>query len=144
MSHFYDVTTRFWDELIAQSAGPLAFRFALQLGAASLLAIHDGYKDARDGRTPYLRTILHSPRRRKTRLLEGLRAIVFVLLLSAMIGVIYQTIAMKGFHPIQLMDIIILLAFVPYMLVRGPAQRFFRWRLQLLDYPNRRHSFRHG
>ena len=58
MSEIQEILTRFWDQLIAQPSGPLAFRLILQPLMATILAILDGLKDARAGRSPYLRTIL--------------------------------------------------------------------------------------
>ena len=55
MSEIQEILTRFWDQLIAQPSGPLAFRFILQPVMATILAVLDGLKDARTGRSPYLR-----------------------------------------------------------------------------------------
>ena len=64
MSEIQEILTRFWDQLIAQPSGPLAFRLILQPVMATILAILDGLKDARVGRPPYLRTILSDPSQR--------------------------------------------------------------------------------
>ena len=53
MSEIQEILTRFWDQLIAQPSGPLAFRLILQPIMATILAILDGLKDARVGRSPY-------------------------------------------------------------------------------------------
>jgi hypothetical protein len=144
MSHTYDVTAQFWAELVARSSGPLALRFFIQPVTASLLAIRDGYKDARDGRTPYFWTILHDPDRRTDRIYEGLIAVSRVLFLGIVMDEIYQIVVLKGFRPIQMIDIVILLAFVPYLLVRGPAQRIARRWMQRPSAPDRHQTLRPG
>ena len=50
MSEIQEILTRFWDQLIAQPSGPLAFRLILQPTMATILAVIDGLKDARVGR----------------------------------------------------------------------------------------------
>ena len=54
MSEIQEILTRFWDQLIARPSGPLAFRLILQPIMVTILAILDGLKDARVGRSPYL------------------------------------------------------------------------------------------
>ena len=50
VSEIQEILTRFWDQLIAQPNGPLAFRLILQPIMVTILAIIDGVKDARAGR----------------------------------------------------------------------------------------------
>ena len=130
MSHSFEIVTRFWDELIARPAGPMGFRFVLQPVMASLLAIRDGVKDARTGRSPYFWTVLSDPTRRKKRIVEGIRAVARVLILGAVIDVIYQIVALHGLRPLQTLVIAVVLAFVPYMIVRGPADRVAKYYFQ--------------
>src|SRR5262252_1220561 len=46
VSEIQEILTRFWDQLIAQPNGPLAFRLILQPIMVTILAIIDGVKDA--------------------------------------------------------------------------------------------------
>jgi hypothetical protein len=130
MSYLYDVTTRFWDEMVSRPSGPLAFRFILQPTIASILAIRDGYKDARDNRSPYLATILNDPARRMPRLREGIKAVTRVLCLGVVMEAVYQFIELKAFRPVEMIVIVVVLAFIPYLIVRGPAGRIARRWLQ--------------
>ena len=126
MSHTFDIAIRFWDELIARPSGPMAFRFVLQPVMASILAIRDGVKDAHLERTPYFWTIVNDPTRRKKRLIQGVRAVLRVLILGAVMDVIYQLVVLHGLRPIQTAVIALFLAFLPYLIVRGPATRIAR------------------
>lgn len=126
MSHTFDLAIRFWDDIIARPSGPMAFRLVLQPVMASILAIRDGIKDAHLERTPYFWTIVNDPSRRKKRIIEGFRAISRVLILAAAMDVLYQFIELGGFRPIETVFIALVLAFLPYMIVRGPATRIAR------------------
>ncbi len=130
MSHITDVTLRFWDEMVSRPAGPLAFRFILQPTMASLLAVRDGYKDASMGRAPYLWTILHDPLSRADRLNEGLHAAMRVILLGIGMDLAYQIFVLKGFRPLELIVIVAVFCFAPYLIVRGPAERIARRWMQ--------------
>ena len=61
------------------------------------------------------------------RLHEGLIATARILLLGLVMDVIYQAIVFDTFHPGEAAIISILLAFVPYLLLRGPATRIAGW-----------------
>ena len=123
---FYDLHVQFWQEIFARPGGPLAFRFILQPVIASVLAIRDGWGDAQSHRQPYLWSLLRDPAHRMPRLLEGARAVSRVLLLGAGMDLVYQAIALHSFRPLQTVVIALSLAFVPYLVVRGPAGRISR------------------
>jgi len=126
MSHFYDLAVRFWDDLVSRPSGPLAFRLIVQPLMASALAIRDGIRDARRSRSPYFWTIYTDPTRRKARLVEGIRAVSRVLVFAAVVDVAYQLIALHGLRPFETVVIAVVLAFLPYLIVRGPANRIAR------------------
>ena len=64
VSAIQEILTRFWDQLIAQPNGPLAFRLILQPIMVTILAIIDGVKDVRAGRPLYTWTLLTDPEHR--------------------------------------------------------------------------------
>ncbi len=123
MSQAFDLAIRFWDELIARPSGPMAFRFILQPTMASIMALRDGIKDARADRAPYLWTILHDPDRRADRLYEGILAVFRVLALGVVMDTIYQVTVLHGLRPLQTIVVTIVLAFIPYLILRGPIAR---------------------
>jgi hypothetical protein len=63
-------------------------------------------------------------RERMGRLREGLIATFRTILLGMTMDVIYQ---FKTFYPAQALLIALLLAFIPYLLIRGPATLIVRW-----------------
>ncbi len=122
-----EVLERIWQNMLDRTGGPMTFRFFLQPIMASIAALFDGVKDARAGRSYYLWTILTDPAKRADRLHEGLISTARVILLGLCMDVIYQFIEFKTFHPAEAVIIALLLAFVPYLLLRGPIARIARW-----------------
>ena len=98
-------------------------RFIMQPVAALFLAARDGYRDAVAGRAPYLHDIVCNPAGRSARLKEGFRALARVTIMSVVVDVAYQFVAMKAFRPIEMATVVMLLAFVPYFVARGPVRR---------------------
>jgi hypothetical protein len=120
---------RIWHDLVDRPSGPMAFRFILQPSMAAIAAILAGVKDARAGRSPYFWTVLSKPHERVERLREGLNATARIILLGLAMDVVYQLIVLKTFYPVEALIIAFLLAFVPYLLIRGPVARIARrWR----------------
>ena len=117
---------RFWHDLVERPGGPMTFRFILQPVMVAIAAIHDGIKDARTGRSPYFWTMLSKRHERVDRLREGLNATARIILLGLAMDVVYQIIVLKTFYPVEALIIALALAFVPYLLLRGPAARIAR------------------
>jgi len=128
MSDEIDTLQRIWTNLLARPTGPEAFRFYLQPAMASIFAIRDGIKDARLHQTPYLRSIFREPETRMARLKEGTTSTSRIILLGVVMDVIYQYRVFDTFYPFEAVVITFLLAFLPYLLVRGPTDRIVRWR----------------
>ncbi len=114
---------RMWRHLAERPSGALALRYILQPTVSSLLAIRDGVKDARTGRSPYFFTALTNPEKRRARLYEGLRATSKIIVLAVILDAAYQIITFKTFYPLEAVIVAILLGFIPHFLVRGPAER---------------------
>ena len=122
-----EMIQRFWENLLDRPSGPLALRFLLQPTIAALLAIRDGVKDAREGRSPYFWTVLSKPDERRERLREGFAATGKIIVVALVLDAVYQFIELHTFYPGEAFVIAILLAFVSYLIVRGPAARVARW-----------------
>jgi hypothetical protein len=118
---------RIWENILARPGGPMTFRFILQPAMAALAALHDCIKDARTGRSPYFWTLLTSPANRRDRLYEGLISTARIILLGLVMDAIYQVIVLKTFYPVESVIVALALAFVPYLILRGPIARVARW-----------------
>jgi hypothetical protein len=120
------VVEQFWHDLIERPDGPMRFRFVLQPLMATIVAIRDGLKDARSGRSPYFATVLGNPQERIGRLREGLDATARIIALGLVMDVIYQAVVFRTFYPDQALVVALVLAFVPYLIVRGVITRIWR------------------
>ncbi len=123
-----DELQRIWRNIAARPGGPMTFRFVLQPIMAAVAAWRDGVNDARLNRTPYLSAILLGGEKRNARLWEGVVSIGRILILGVVMDIVYQIAFLDSFFPIETSIIAILLAFVPYALLRGPLSRLARIR----------------
>jgi hypothetical protein len=140
-----EAMNRLWKDLLARPGGPMTFRFILQPAMAAVAALHDGIKDARLGRSPYFWTIMHNPEERGARLREGLISTARIILLGLGMDAIYQYEVLKTFYPGEAVIIALLLAFVPYLLLRGPIARIARrWIAQRMPYRSNSAGSSHG
>ena len=121
-----EMLVRMWNGLVARVGGPMTFRVILQPTMATLLAVRAGLKDAREGRAPYLWTILTDPSQRAGLIREGWKACARVFFLAIIIDLIYQWIVQRWVYPGELIVVAIVLALVPYLLIRGPVNRVAR------------------
>jgi hypothetical protein len=120
---------RLWRDILARPDGPMTFRFVLQPAMAAIAALRDGIKDARLGRRPYVWALMRGVRSdegRGGRLWEGIVSTARILILGVVMDTIYQWVEFKTFYPVQAAVIAVLLAFVPYLLLRGPVERIAR------------------
>ncbi len=121
---------RLWQDLFDRTDAPMRFRFLLQPLMAAMAAVHDGLEDARAERPPYFVTMLRNAQERVGLLREGLNATARIILLGLVMDVIYQAVVLKTFYPNEALAIALLLAFVPYLIIRGLALRIARSRIR--------------
>jgi hypothetical protein len=122
-----EVRARVLQNLFERPGGPMVFRFFLQPTMAAIAAWRDGIDDARTGRSPFFMGALADPAQRTVRLNEALVATARIILLGLVIDGIYQAIEFKSFHPAEAVIIALVLAFLPYLVLRGLIARAARW-----------------
>jgi hypothetical protein len=118
--------TRVLTGLSDRVGGPMTFRIILQPLMAGLLALRAGLRDAREGRPPYFWTILTDPTQRVALVREGWKAVARVFVLAIVMDVIYQWIVRRWIYPGETLIVAVILAVVPYLLLRGPINRLAR------------------
>jgi hypothetical protein len=124
-----DMVSRFFSELIGREHGPLSFRFILQPLMATFYAYRAAKKDVQLGRAPYFWDVSkHHGRERRALLREGVKSDARVIVLGVVMDVVYQVIVFRTFHPLQTVVVVFVLAFLPFLLLRGPINRFLRRR----------------
>jgi hypothetical protein len=129
---------RLWDDLIGRIGGPMSFRLLLQPVMALIFAIRDGLKDAREGRPAYFYSLFTDLENRRNRLREGFKAVSRVFTLAIVMDLIYQLIVLRWFYPMQALIVAFALAFLPYLLFRGPVNRIARFLKRSPETPGRR------
>lgn len=126
MDHMW---TRVWTQLLARVSGPLKFRLLLQPAMSCFLAIRFGLKDAKQGNPPYFWSLLWDRGHRLYMVKEGWKSIGKVFLLALALDVIYQIIVLRFVYPGEAIIVAIVLAIVPYLVVRGLVTRVARrWK----------------
>lgn len=101
--------------------GPLKFRFIIQPLMALIFAVIDGIRDARADRPPFLWGLIFHSGQAKARLKEGWKSIGKVAILAVILDLIYQFIDKDNVNLLGSLIAAIILAIVPYALLRGPV-----------------------
>jgi hypothetical protein len=118
---------RLWKDILDRPGGPMTFRFILQPAMALIAALRDGIRDARIGRKPYFWSLIRGAPEGRTELLwRGIVSTARIIILGVVMDCVYQWLVFKTFYPGQAAVIAILLAFIPYLLLRGPFERIAR------------------
>lgn len=122
---------RFWSDLAARIAGPMAFRLVLQPAMAVYAAWHDGMRDARTGRVPYLQSLAAGGGDwRSQPIRKWLASDGRILAIAFIVDGAYQAMVLGEFrYPLEALVVAALLAWLPYLLLRGPMTRFQLRRL---------------
>jgi hypothetical protein len=125
-----EILKRVWENLIGRSTGPMNFRLIIQPLVASFLAIRSGLKDAREGRPAFLWSVATDPSYRPAFLRHAWKDVGKVFLIAVVLDAIYQLLVQRGVYVLELLIVAIMLAVVPYLLIRAPVNRAAR-RLDL-------------
>jgi hypothetical protein len=123
-----DVISRFFGSFLPRLDGPLHFRFIFQPLMAIIFATIDGIKDAKMGRAPYFWDIVKNPAKRRQLLILGWERFGKIFILAVVLDLIYQIKVYHFWYPGETLAVAILLAVLPYVIVRGPVNRIFSWR----------------
>ena len=119
----HEFTTRFLPDLLGRIDGPMKFRLVLQPIMAMVFAVRDGRRDFREQRAPYFWSLFSEPGHRRDLLRDGWRGISRIFALALILDVVYQYIELHAFYPPQSLAVAIILAVIPYLLLRGPVNR---------------------
>jgi hypothetical protein len=114
------------NQFIGRIDGPLKFRLILQPAVAVFFAIRDGLNDARYGRVPYFWAIFTEPSQRMELIRDGWKSLAKVFFFAAVMDLVYQYLVDGWMYPLAALSIAFVLAFVPYLLIRGPVNRIAR------------------
>ena len=115
---------RIMHNLAERVTGPMHFRLLLQPAMATFFAIRDGLKDARECKPPYFWGLFTDNGEREAMAKNGWKSVGKVFILAIVLDVIYQLIEHRWtVYPGEAALVAIILAIVPYLLIRGPVNR---------------------
>jgi len=121
-----DVFGTYISDFIGRFDGPLHFRLIVQPLVATLLAVRDGSRDAREGRSAYAWTLLTDASQRRYLLADGWKGISRIFVIAYALDVIYQFIEWHRLKPFEALLTAVILAVIPYVALRGPVNRLVR------------------
>ncbi len=114
--------------LVGRLQGPLTLRLILQPAMAAFFAVRAGLRDARQGRKPYLWKMFTHPELRRELLHLGWKDVRMVFLMAVLLDSVYQVIVFKWIYLVQAAIVAVVLALVPYGIIRGPVNRLMSRR----------------
>lgn len=121
-----DLYQRFVENIFGRLDGPLHFRIIMQPLVAVIYAVVDGVKDAKNGKPAYLWAMLTTPENRRELLHDGWKHFGKIFILAIILDFVYQLIALHTVYPGETLIVALVLAVVPYLLIRGPVNRIVR------------------
>lgn len=121
-----ELWARIIDGVIERTSGPLHLRLIVQPLMAVTFAVIAGLKDAKAGKSPYFWALLIDPAHRRDMLKDGWKSIGKLFVAAWLLDVAYQVIVVRALYPGGAIIVAIVLAIVPYLIVRGLVTRFAR------------------
>ena len=118
-----EIIARFFDNLVGRVHGPMNFRMILQPLMAVLFAIRDGRQDGREGRKPYFWALFTERGHRLDLLRHGWKSVGKIFVIAVILDAVYQFITVGWFYPGEAMATALALAIIPYLMLRGLANR---------------------
>ena len=123
-----EMLARFWENLVSRVGGPMTFRLILQPIMAAIFAVRSGLKDAKEGKPAYFWALFTDSVNRRDMLRDGWKSVGRVFVFAIIIDLVYQLIILRWFYPGEALLVAAILAFIPYLVIRGPVNRIARRR----------------
>ena len=130
MDAINEILSRAVEQLLGRTSGPLHFRLVIQPIVAAILAVRAGMKDAREGQPAFFWTFLTNPAERKRLVTSGWKDIGKIFIIAMVLDAIYQLIVLRGFFIVQALIVAVVVALLPYTLLRGLVTRLTRGALK--------------
>jgi len=105
----------------------MSFRFIVQPTVAAFFAVRAGWLDGLAGRPAYFWDILKAHSQGRDLVRHAWKDVAKVFVAAIVIDAVYQAIRLRWFYPGEAVIVAVVLAFVPYLMIRGPVGRVVRW-----------------
>lgn len=122
-----EIIARGWEHFIERSGGIISLRFLIQPAISAILGVRAGLNDAREGRPAFFWALVRERQLLKKRIGQISKDVRNVLILATVLDVIYQLIEFKAIYLLELVFTSLVLAVIPYLLIRGPVNRIATW-----------------
>jgi hypothetical protein len=132
----HDILNTFVENMVGRLHGPMKFRLVLQPLMAIFFAVRDGRQDALMGRGAYFWELFTDSGHRKELIATGWKSVGRVVILALVLDAVYQLWQLHWFYPTEAVFVALFLAVIPYLLIRGPVNRFLRARKSEGHYPH--------
>jgi hypothetical protein len=123
-----EMLARFWEDVMGRVGGPMTFRLILQPIMAAFFAVRSGLKDSKEGKPAYFWALFTDSVHRRNMLRDGWKSVGKVFVIAIIIDLVYQWIVFRWFYPGEALLVAAILAFIPYLVIRGPVNRIARRR----------------
>ncbi len=123
MEAISEILNRATEQLLGRASGPLHLRLTIQPIVATILAIRAGLRDSREGKPPFFWTFLTSPEQRQILRQSGWKDIGKLFIVAIVLDTLYQLIVLRWFYPVQTFIVAVVVAVMPYTLLRGVVTR---------------------
>lgn len=114
------------EHILGRMSGPMWLRIILQPLVSFIIGLRAGIGDAHTGRPPFGWAVLSGHTHRRALLKQGWKDIARVFIASTVLDLIYQISVLRWIYPLQAVFVATVLACLPYVLARGPANRLVR------------------
>jgi hypothetical protein len=121
MDTIYEMIIQRVQHLLDRADGPLHFRLVIMPTVVSLLAIRAGLRDARQGRSTFMWTILTNPAKRLQFFRSAVRDIGRIFIVAVVLDTVYQLFVLRMFYVGEMLIVAVTCAIVPYVVIRGPV-----------------------
>ncbi len=121
-----DIIARIFENMVDRVTGPMKFRLILQPLMAVILAVRSGLRDAREGKPAYFWGLFTEPDKRREMLRDGWKSVGRVFILAVIIDIVFQLLVFRWVYPVEALIVAMILAIVPYIVIRGPVNRIAR------------------
>jgi hypothetical protein len=118
----------FVEGLMARIDGPVSLRMILQPLVALFFAFRDGRRDAKEGQPPYFWALFTESAHRRDMLASGWASIGKVFIVAIGLDLVFQYLVFDTFRPLGALLAGVILALIPYLLLRGPVNRWMRFK----------------
>jgi hypothetical protein len=121
-----EMFTRGWEQLLSRESGTLHFRVVAQPLVATFFAVRSGLRDARAGRPVFFWTLALDAPQRRALFRQLWKDVGKLFVVAFVLDAIYQVIVLHWFYPVQSLIVAVVLAIIPYLVVRGLTNRIGR------------------